>query len=266
MGLSDSLVGILNFITFILSIPIIAAGIWLARQHSTDCYRFLQWPVIILGVFILLVSLAGFVGSCCRVTCLLWLYLVAMFLLIVLLFVFTIFAFVVTNKTAGEVVGNKGFKEYRLGDYSTWLQRQVNKASNWEKIQSCLAESKVCDEMRTEYPTLTELNAANLSPIQSGCCKPPTGCNCTFFNATFSTPCLNDAYDTDCTTYQNTSSQLCFNCNSCRAGVLQNINKDWRKVALVNIVMLVFLIVVYSVGCCAFRNVKSDRYQKRPYV
>lgn len=265
MGLSDSLVGILNFVSIILSIPIIGAGIWLAKQHTTDCYLFLQWPVIILGVFILLVSLAGFVGSCCRVTCLLWLYLVIMFLLIVLLFIFTIFAFFVTNKTAGEIVGNKGYKEYRLGDYSTWLQRQVSKSSNWDKIQSCLSDSKYCDGLRDEYPTEAQFSNASLTPIQSGCCKPPTDCNCKFVNATYWNACSNPTVDDDCTTYSTDSTQLCFSCNSCRAGVLQNINKDWRKVAEVNIVVLVFLIIVYSVGCCAFRNVKSDGYRKGPY-
>lgn len=264
MGLSDSLLGILNLFTFLLSIPIIAAGVWLAKQHGSDCYRFLQSPVIVLGVFILLISIAGFVGSCCRVTCLLCLYLVVMFLLIVLLFVFTIFAFVVTNKTAGEVVGNKGYREYKLGDYSTWLQRRVNKTSNWEKIQSCLSDSKFCDGLRNAYPTEAQFNNASLSPIQSGCCKPPTGCSCKFVNATYWEDCSKPTYDTDCTTYSTNSTQLCFSCNSCRAGVLQNISKDWRKVAKVNIVMLVFLIIVYTIGGCALRNVRSNGYRKGP--
>ncbi|MCO5554537.1 hypothetical protein L7F22_008067 [Adiantum nelumboides] len=265
MGLSDSLVSILNFLTFLLSIPIIGAGVWLAKQHSTDCYRFLQGPVIALGVFILLVSLAGFFGSCYRVTCLLWIYLVVMFLLIVLLLVFTIFAFVVTNKTAGEVVGNKGYKEYKLGDYSTWLRRQVNKTSNWQKIESCLSESKFCDGLRNQYPAKVDFDKVKLSPIQSGCCKPPTVCGCSFVNATYWDTCSNSSADPDCGSYSTNSTILCFSCNSCRAGVLQNINKDWRKVAKINIIFLVFLIVVYTVGCCAFKNVKSSGYKYKGF-
>jgi hypothetical protein len=33
--------------------------------------------------------------------------------------------------------------------------------------------------------------------------------------------------------------------------------------AVVNIVFLVFIIVVYSVGCCAFRNSRRDNYAYR---
>ncbi|KAI7989048.1 Tetraspanin-8 [Camellia lanceoleosa] len=89
----------------------------------------------------------GLVGSCYRVSLLLWVYLLAMFLLIVILFCFTIFAFVVTNKGVGEVVSGKGYKEYRLGDYSNWLQKRVNSTKNWNKIKSCLQDSKVCKSL-----------------------------------------------------------------------------------------------------------------------
>jgi hypothetical protein len=47
------------------------------------------------------------------------------FLLIIPLFLFTIFSFVVTNKGVGKLVSNKGNREYPLGDYMYWLQKQV---------------------------------------------------------------------------------------------------------------------------------------------
>lgn len=267
MGVSNVLIILLNIITAVLSIPLIAVGIWLSKQHSSDCYGFLQKPVIVLGVFILVLSILGCSGAACRNRCLLWIYLVVMFLLIILLFVFTIFAFVVTNKAAGNIVGSKGYKEYRLGDYSTWLQRQVNKASNWDKIESCISESKYCSRLADDYPvdkypSATSFSEAKLTPIQSGCCLPPSTCGCTYVNATVWSPCTNTTVGTDCGTYTTDSATLCYACDSCKAGVLQNITKDWRKVAIVNVVMLVFLIIVYSVGCCAFRNVKSDGYGK----
>jgi hypothetical protein len=166
MGFSNLLSGILNFVTFVLSIPIIGAGIWLAKQHNTVCVRFLQWPVIIIGVFILLVSLAGVFGAWCRVSCLLWVYLFVMFVLILLLFVFTIFAFAVTNAGAGQALSGKGYKEYHLGDYSTWLQRRVNNPSNWNTIKSCLSDAKVCNGLDNQYPTLALFNASSLTPIE----------------------------------------------------------------------------------------------------
>jgi hypothetical protein len=166
MGCSNFLTGFLNFVTFVLSLPIIGVGIWLAKQHNTVCIRFLQWPVIIIGVFILLVSFAGMVGAWCRVSCLLWVYLFVMLLLILLLFVFTIFAFAVTNAGAGHALSGKGYKEYHLGDYSTWLQRKVDNPSYRDKIKSCLSDAKVCNNLDNEYPTLTKFNAASLSPIE----------------------------------------------------------------------------------------------------
>eukprot|EP00250_Pteridium_aquilinum_P021376 c25098_g1_i2 orf=224-1027(+) len=262
MGVSNHLIGILNFITAALSIPIIGAGIWLATKHNTDCMRFLQWPVIIIGVFILLVSLSGLLGAWCRVTWLLWVYATVMFLLVLLLFCFTVFAFVVTNKGAGDAVSGKGFKEFHLGNYSTWLQKQVNKASVWNKIESCLADSKTCSRLASKYTTDSQaFYDADLSPIQSGCCKPPSSCNYTYvspINWTASTNASVGA-DVDCQTWSNDVSQLCYECNSCKAGVLQNVKKDWRKVGIVNIIVLVILIIVYTLSCCALKNVKRDK-------
>ncbi|KAH7439985.1 hypothetical protein KP509_04G086100 [Ceratopteris richardii] len=268
MGLSNVLIVVLNSLTLVLSIPIIVVG---ARHSDSDCYRFLQKPVVVLGVFVLLMSILGIVGAACKNRCLLWIYLVIMFLLILLLFIFTIFAFVVTNKKAGEIVGNKGYKEYRLGDYSTWMRRQLSKASNWDKIQECLDEAKFCSDLAkdypvSEYPTYDNFIEAKISPIQSGCCIPPSACNCTYVNATYWSPCADTTTSTDCGTYSTDMSKLCYGCDSCKAGVLEGITSDWRKIAVVNIAMLVLLIIVYSVGCCAFRNAKTGGRGGKPFV
>ena len=165
---SNNVVGLINILTFLLSIPIIVAGVWLSKQGSTECERWLEKPVIALGVFLMIISLAGLIGACCRVSWLLWVYLLVMFLLIVLLFAFTIFAFVVTNKGAGEAVSNRGYKEYRLGDYSNWLQKRVNNAKTWNRIKSCLQSGKVCTEFQTKFlnDTVNEFYNENLSALQ----------------------------------------------------------------------------------------------------
>jgi len=259
---SNNLVGILNFVTFLLSIPILAGGIWLSRQADTECERWLDKPIIALGVFLMVVSIAGLIGACCRVSWLLWFYLLVMFLLIVLLFVFTIFVFAVTNKGAGEAVSNRGYKEYRLGDYSNWLQKRVNNTKNWNKIKSCLQDSKVCTSFADKFvnDNMEQFYAENLSALQSGCCKPSNDCNFTYVKPTEWTN-NNTAVassNPDCTTWNNDPNVLCFNCQSCKAGLLDNIKSNWKKVAIVNVIFLVFLVVVYSVGCCAFRNNRKD--------
>nr|DAD27579.1 TPA_asm: hypothetical protein HUJ06_029047 [Nelumbo nucifera] len=218
---SNNLIGILNFVVFLFSVPIFGGGIWLANRASTDCEKFLEKPIIALGVFLMLVSLAGLIG---------------------------------------EVLSGKGYKDYKLGDYSNWLQKRVNNNKNWNKIKSCLMDSHVCNSLSDATDTVEQFYARHLSSIQSGCCKPPTECNFqyerpTVWNKTNTTSTL-----TDCTAWDNPAGELCFNCDSCKAGVLDNLKKDWKKVAVLNIIFLIFLIIVYSIGCCAFRNNREDNY------
>ena len=85
---------------------------------------------------------------------------------------------------------------------------------------------------------------------QSGCCKPPTACN---YNNVMATPV---AQDPDCYRWNNAPNLLCYECDSCKAGVLEDIRRDWHKLSVLNIVMLVFLIGIYCIGCCAFQNTK----------
>ncbi|XP_037441468.1 tetraspanin-8-like isoform X2 [Triticum dicoccoides] len=228
--LSNTVIGILNAVTFLLSVPILAGGIWLrARADGTECERYLAAPVIAVGVFLMLVSIAGLVGACCRVTCLLWFYLVAMFLLIVVLLGLTVFAFVVTHKGTGEAVSGRGFKEYRLGDYSNWLQKRVENDKNWNRIKGCLQDAKVCKSL--EDKTVDQFMSSDLSPIQST--------------------------EPDCGAWSNDGA-LCYGCQSCKAGVVATLKRNWKRSAIINIVFLVFIIIVYSVGCCAFRNNRRD--------
>lgn len=256
MKLSNTLLGILNVITLLISLALIAAGIWLATDHSTECARLLQWPAIGLGAFILVMSLAGLSGSCCRARCLLWIYLAVIFVLILAVVAFTIVAVVLTNKGAGHAVSGRGFKEYRLGDYSTWLQRNVvDKARYWKKIKSCLIDAKVCKSLQTNS-SQSSFYKDNLSPIQSGCCKPPTACNFTYVAPTVWVNATNSSADSDCKEWSNDSSQLCFDCDSCKAGVLQNIKKEWKKMVILDAAVVVLLILVFSLGCCAFSNAR----------
>eukprot|EP00250_Pteridium_aquilinum_P031193 c43217_g1_i1 orf=126-938(+) len=264
MGLSNTLLGILNLITALISLPIIGAGIWLSTKHSSECARVLQWPAIGLGVFILLISLAGLFGSFCRAKGLLILYMFVLFLLILAVIAFTVVALIMTNKGAGHAVSGKGFKEYRLGDYSTWLQRNiVDKPAYWRKIKSCLVKSKVCKNLQNDDKSLSlsSFYQQNLSPIQSGCCKPPTACNFTYVAPTVWNNATDPTADNDCKEWNNDSNTLCFDCESCKAGVLQTAKNNWKNIAITNAAVLVFLILVFTLSCCAIDNIR-----RRPYV
>jgi len=171
MRTSNHLIGVLNFLTFLLSVPILGGGIWLSsRANNTDCLKFLQWPLIIIGVSIMVVSLAGFAGACYRNTFLMRLYLVVMFVVIAVLIGFIIFAYVVTDKGSGRRVMNRAYSEYYLEDYSGWLEERVASDSYWGKIGSCIRDSHVCARMgRTinGVPETAEMfYLRHLTPIQ----------------------------------------------------------------------------------------------------
>ncbi|KAE9618374.1 hypothetical protein Lalb_Chr02g0142041 [Lupinus albus] len=88
-----------------------------------------------------------------------------------------------------------------------------------------------------------------LCVMQSGCCKPPTAC-------TYSMETMVNYQDPDCYKWSNDPTLLCYDCDSCKAGLLENIRRNWHKLSLLTLFMLVFLIAIYSIGCCAFRNTR----------
>lgn len=100
--------------------------------------------------------------------------------------------------------------------------------------------------------------------VQSGCCKPSNDCNFEYVSPTNWSSTANSSYtNPDCYSWRNEQNILCYNCKSCKAGLIDNIKSDWKKVAIINIIFIVFLIIVYTVGCCAFRNNRADNSWKR---
>ncbi|CAI9778817.1 unnamed protein product [Fraxinus pennsylvanica] len=263
MRTSNHLIGFLNFLTFLLSIPILGGGIWLSsRANNTDCLKFLQWPLIVIGVSIMIVSLAGFAGACYRNTFLMYLYLWAMFIIIAALIGFVIFAYAVTDKGSGRPVMNRAYQEYNLQDYSGWLEERVKSQSYWSKISSCIRDSHICNKMGRTVSGVPETAdifiRRKLNPIQSGCCKPPTACGFTYENETYWGQQGGGlgGVDSDCVRWNNDQEQLCYSCDSCKAGVLASLKKSWRKVSVVNIVILILLVIIYVIACAAFRHDK----------
>ncbi|PIA58564.1 hypothetical protein AQUCO_00500471v1 [Aquilegia coerulea] len=269
MALSSNIIGAINFVAMLLSVPIIGAGIWLANEPDNSCVKILQWPVIILGILVLVVALAGFVGGFWRIPWLLLFYLVAMLILIVLLACLVIFVYMVTMKGSGHLAPSRAYLEYRLDDYSGWLRRRVQSSYKWDRIRNCLSSTSMCAGLNQSYRAPQDFFDAHISPLQSGCCKPPTQCGYTFVNPTYWISPINMMADTDCAMWSNEQTQLCYSCDSCKAGLLANLEKEWRRVDIILLITLVALICVYMVGCCAFRNAKTEdlfRKYKQGYV
>eukprot|EP01018_Ginkgo_biloba_P020992 Gb_41720 [translate_table: standard] len=269
MSVSNNITGALNFIAMVLSVAIIGTGIWLASKQDTECVRFLRWPIIALGVVILLVSVAGFVGAFWRIPQLLVVYLIFMFFLILVLLALVIFAFVVTHKGGGHSVPSRNYEEYDLNDFSGWLKHYVENTRNWNRIKRCLSSSRLCSRLSQRYPTALDFFSAHIGPLESGCCKPPTVCGYNYVNPTYWISPINQNADIDCMLWSNDQTQLCYNCNSCKAGLLGNLKREWKRVNIILIVVLVAFIWIYLIGCSAFRNAQTEdlfRRYKQGYV
>ncbi|KAI5648688.1 hypothetical protein M9H77_34693 [Catharanthus roseus] len=241
---SNTVIGFLNLLTLLASIPIIGAGLWMTRS-STTCENFLQTPLLVIGFVILIISLTGFIGACFNVGWALYLYLLVMLFLIGALMGFTIFGFVVTGQGGGVEVYGRAYKEYHLENYSPWLRKRIKDVKYWTAIRNCILGSKTCGQIVSWTPV--DYLSKDMSPVQSGCCKPPTTCNYAVTTM---------AQDPDCYLWNNDPNILCYECDSCKAGVLEDVRRDWKKVSVLNIVMVIFLIAIYSIGCCAFQNTK----------
>ncbi|XP_061368995.1 tetraspanin-2-like [Gastrolobium bilobum] len=269
MGVSNNITAVLNFIALLASIPIIATGVWLASKPDNECIHSFRWHVLILGLLILLVSLSGFVGAYWNKQGLLAFYLCSMAILIALLLFLLVFAFIVTRPNGSYVVPGRGYKESRLDGFSSWLRNHVTASGSWHKIRTCLADSNVCIKLTQDYITADQFFNSHISPLQSGCCKPPTACGYNYVNPILWVNPVNPMADPDCYLWNNDQNQLCYKCNACKAGLLGNLRKEWRKANIILIVAVLVLIWVYVIACSAFKNAQTEdlfRRYKRGWV
>lgn len=167
--ISNILVGLLNCCTLLIGLVAISTSIFFRFSgDATECQRVLQDPLLILGLVIFVISLLGVVGSCFRLNSVIYLYLFFMFLVIIGLICFTVFTLLVTNRGVGYAVSGHGHKEYRLADFTHWLQRYVLNTNNWDKIRSCLVDARICQRLEDDIHQKTSFGyyIKNMSPIQ----------------------------------------------------------------------------------------------------
>lgn len=141
--ISNTLVGILNILTLLLSLAAMCVSAYI-HFHTSDCLKVLQYPLLFGAAFVFVVSILGVIGSLCRSNGALYAYLLVTFFVILAFMLFTVFALFVTNHNVGDKVSGKGFGEHRVADFSRWLQQYVINDKNWDDIKSCLVDAHVC--------------------------------------------------------------------------------------------------------------------------
>ncbi|GMI69695.1 tetraspanin8 [Hibiscus trionum] len=262
---SNNVLGVINILMFLFSIPIIVVGVLITKSGITACGLSSDKSLVGIGVSIMIFSLVGFFASCCRGRWVRWVlcsYLVVVIILILTGFGFTVFTFAVSNKGSGQTIPGKEYKEYKLEKYSSFIQLLINEPRSWKSIRTCIVDSKICNAYETRYrhDTVQMLYQERLNSLQSGCCKPPDECGFTYRGPTNWTE-ENGVYynhNPDCKAWENIPQVLCFNCQSCKAGAADNIKRSLKKEATVNVVFLLLLIIVYCIGVCACRNRAKD--------
>lgn len=142
--------GAVAFATFLLGIPILAGGVWLSTSAS-DCVRFLQLPLITLGVALMAVSLFGLSAACYARLNLLRFFLFLLFLFLFALLFFVVFAYATTDSGQGQPLSDRAFLEYRLADYSGWIKDRLLRADYWDKVAHCVSSSGDCGLRMARY-------------------------------------------------------------------------------------------------------------------
>ncbi|CAN0891473.1 TET8 [Linum grandiflorum] len=257
--LTNCIFSFLNILLMILGVAALAtSGIMRITEYDSDCHKFLETPLLVIGCFLVFISMVGIVGSCCKLKSVLWIYSFMSFSMVLAALGFIAFAFIVTNATAGNVLSGAGYDRYRLGDYSNWLRDHFADANHWRKIKSCMIEADVCDKL--------DPHQKSLPILQTACCKPPEDCGFVESgNGRWVMPETKlhpsssaNSKNIDCTTWNNDPKKRCFDCESCKGGALDNIRKDWRTLAHINMCLLLLFVVIYSVSCCARRGIQPS--------
>ncbi|MCO5557646.1 hypothetical protein L7F22_011213 [Adiantum nelumboides] len=258
----------MNLMVAGLSVAMIGVSAWLAMHAREDCLTFLQWPFMVIGLLLFGEGLLGFIGSCRRSKPLLLLYAVLLLLIVLLLLGFTLFALLVTAQNGRgrrpAVRGGARFREYTSADFSAWLQERVG-PPHWTSVQACLARGHLCRSL-DKYKTLHQLYSARLSPTQVGCCKPPSICGFNFRTATTWAPSRMSEREptSDCRQWSNHPSKLCFGCDACRAGEMQNVRRHWLHVATIGLLVLLLLFALLALTSIALHNLKRNSMPDEP--
>ncbi|CAJ2676623.1 tetraspanin-10 isoform X2 [Trifolium pratense] len=222
MGTSTFVTRCINFLTMVLAMVVIIFGVWMSTRHDA-CRKSLTIPMLSIGAVIFLI-------------------------------------FIVTNNGSGHSVTGLRYKEYQLQDYSSWFLKELNNSRNWKRLRVCLVKTEDCNNLSKKYKTLKHYKLAKLTPIEAGCCRPPSECgypavNASYYDLTFHPVSPNN----DCKRYKNSRAVKCYDCDSCKAGVAQYMKTEWRVVAIFNVVLFAVLSIIYFVGCCARRNAARNQ-------
>ncbi|XP_068482678.1 tetraspanin-11-like [Phaseolus vulgaris] len=250
--INNTFVGILHTLPFLLGLAAMGVSAYI-RVHG-DCHKVLLYPLLFSGLFVSVVSALGLVGALCRVNVALYLYLLAAFFVIIAFACFTLVAlFVVTRGHHSSRVG------FTVRDFSPWLRNYVTDDHSWDDAKRCFVKTRVCHGLAVGGNNVS-LVFKHLTTTQFGCCKPPVQCGFKPNGSSWEAPPEAGAAvnGSDCRAWSNKEEKMCFDCDSCKGGVLASVRKQWRLLSIFNGLVFVLLSSIYVLGCYAIRNNRLD--------
>ncbi|XP_022889431.1 tetraspanin-15 [Olea europaea var. sylvestris] len=237
---SKKVVLLLVLLTFLLSIPILFLGIWLLYIQQYDCEGLLKnLPRLQSGVGIGMLVIFFLSNAV--------IYTRAKFPApgLVVIVILTILTLIVGLGILGD------WETRRIVASPRWLDLKVHNRNNWNDIKLCIYETRTCKDLisRSYMLDSNSVSTSNLSPIESGCCTPPSTCEMEFVNATYWRRGNKDnidgtiPYDRDCDLWKNDETMLCYNCNACKNGYVKTLEGKWLKLGTFLSVMSLLLMI-----------------------
>lgn len=150
--------GSLSVFTFLLSIPMLAAVVWLLYMRGYDCEELLRLPQLQIGIGVALIFafLASNAVVLLRSRIPVAGFLMAMVVLIVMF-------------TAGlALLGAYKMESRRVLASPAWLKSEVYNDREWNSIKSCIYDTGVCKNLVEKTLTVKsyDLSVKQLSPIE----------------------------------------------------------------------------------------------------
>ncbi|XP_013618573.1 PREDICTED: tetraspanin-13 [Brassica oleracea var. oleracea] len=229
-------------------------------HYKTDeCNRFVTTPGIFVSFSLLFMTLAGFYAAYYKSDCLFRIHFFILFLWIFVVVAKAVFVYRLNNETNPRLYPGTKIHEFRLEDYSGWVRRLVIKDDEWYRTRRCLVKDNVCNKLfSNQNMSASEFRQMNLTPIQSGCCKPPLSCGLTYVKPNIWTmPRYYNNVEDDCKTWNNTANTLCFDCDSCKAVTIANLHNTSFSLTF-NILHIVFSLSIGIVGWFAWLRILRE--------
>nr|XP_043626119.1 tetraspanin-15 [Erigeron canadensis] len=241
-GSIKSILFALNTITFLLSFPVLFCIVWLLYVKESHCEHLLPLSKLQVGVVAGLLVL--FVISNAVVL------LRSRFIMLALIAVMVPLIVILTIGFA--LVGAFRLDGGLIPGSPSWIKIMVSNDTNWNAIETCIYKSRTCQDLAVQSSMIgsNDFSRRHLSPIESGCCIPPSNCDMTYVSVTYweKNPEADDSsnggsYNGDCDVWQNKATKLCYECHACRKGFISTLSRKWYKLGVFLVVETVLLIV-----------------------